>query len=101
MKAGAKPAPLIHAEVSGTRLMPLIKATGAPPEAMKFLEKFAKMERIPVLSVKIEGGDRLVMHEEIGIAPLVALFATAGRVANSTFEKVERKVVPPKPEIKR
>jgi hypothetical protein len=90
MKPGGKPAPLIHAEVSGTRLLPLIKAAGAPMDGPggQMLEKFGKLDRVAVLSLKVEGGSRLVLREEIGAVPIVAAIFFLGRTANATFEKV-------------
>lgn len=90
MKPSAKPAPLIHAEVSGKRLMTLIKNAGAPMEAQAFLEKFAKIDHLAVLSVKMEGGkDKLIVREDIGLLPLIGLFGVS---AKSEFKPV----APPK-----
>lgn len=75
-KITPKPMPLVHAEISGKRLMPLIKNTGAPTDgpAGQFFDKFAKLDRLPILTVKVDGGDKLVVRQEIGLLPIVGMF---------------------------
>jgi hypothetical protein len=81
-KASPKPAPLLHAEVSGKRLVSLIKNAGLPMDdkGKPFLEKLGTMERIAVLSIKLRAeGDKLICDEEIGVVPLALMFWTVAR----------------------
>jgi len=76
-KLSPKPAPLLQAEVSGKRLMPLIKHTGAPLDGPggQFFAKFAAMDRVSLLTYKVEGRDnKLVLRQEMGLVPLMGMF---------------------------
>jgi hypothetical protein len=95
-KLGPKPAPLIHAEVSGKRLLPLLKAAGAPVdgEMKELFDKLGKLERISVFSLKVESGnDKLVIKTEIGAVPIMAAMYF-GVSARQDFRPVPPKVAP-------
>ena len=99
-KQSPKPAPLVHMEVSGKRLVSLIKALASEPgpgdeKASAIFEMLGKMDRLPVFSLKIEGGDRLVMREEIGLLPIIGLFRTTGHVASAPAQRADPKAAPP------
>ena len=94
-KVGPKPAPLVHAEVSGKRLLPLLKAAGAPVdgELKPLFDKLGQFDKLAIYSLKIEGGkDKLTLRYEIGAAPIAAAIYFLGARANATFKAVE----PPK-----
>jgi hypothetical protein len=48
-------------------------------QAMKFLDKFEKLDRLALLTVKLEGGDKLVVREEIGFIPLFMMMGMSMR----------------------
>lgn len=99
-KLEPKAAPLVHAEASPRRLLPLFKASGAPidGEMKPLFEKLGKMDRLGIYSLKVEGGsDKLVIRQEIGAMIFGAATFYLGARAESTFENVQPKVkvVPP------
>ncbi len=77
-KLGPKPAPLLQADISGKRMMPLLKSAGVPldGETRPYFEKLAKMDRISVYTVKLEGGDKFSVRYEIGLAPVALMMVT-------------------------
>jgi len=96
-KAPAKPAPLIQAEVSGKRLLPLLKAAGVPldGEMKPLFDKLGQLDRIGVYSLKVEGGgDKLVIRQEIGAVPLLGMTYFMGRSAGATFKEVGPAIEP-------
>jgi hypothetical protein len=72
-----KPAPLVSMEASGKRLAALIKSSGAPTDGLQgqFLQMLAKLDRSPLCTVKVQGGERLVIRAEYSMLhPLAALY---------------------------
>jgi hypothetical protein len=82
-KAGPKPASLLQVDISGKRLMPLLKSAGVPIDgaAGPFVEKLAKIDRLSVLTIKLEGGDKLVFRQEVGLTPLLGLMPAKAKPA--------------------
>ncbi len=80
-KHGPKPAPLVQIEMSGRRMMPLLKSAGVPLDgpAGQFFTKFAQMDRIKLLSMTFEGGESLTIRHELGIMPFIGTMAVSGR----------------------
>ena len=78
-KIGPKPAPLLQFDLSSSRLIALFKTLGAPPEPIELLEKLDKTDRQPVLAVKAEGGDKLVIRFEFSLPGLFAVMPKAGK----------------------
>jgi hypothetical protein len=68
-KHAPKPAPLANFEISGKRMAALLKGAGAPTDGATghFFQTLVKLDRIPVGSVKVEGGDRLVVRTEFNL----------------------------------
>jgi len=81
-KLASKPAPLVQSEISSKRLIPLFKSLGAPTDgdAIAVLENLGKTERQPLLAVKVQGGERLVLRFEIGLPALFAVGPRAQKV---------------------
>ncbi len=78
-KLGPKPAALLHVDIASKRLVPLFKTLGAPSEAIELIEKLGQTERQAVLAIKVEGGDKLVLRQEIGLAGFFALMPKAAK----------------------
>jgi hypothetical protein len=93
-KLGPKPAPLLQADISGKRMMPLLKSAGVPldGEAGPYFEKLTKMDRISVYTVKLEGGDKLTIRYEVGLVPIAGLVLTRAGQAQAVPQ-----VAPPLP----
>jgi hypothetical protein len=97
MKHTPKPAPLLNVEVSGKRIVPLIKNSGAPLEGPvgSIVDKLGKIDKMAVFSVKVEGGERLVFRYEIGAPPIAALlYFRMGVSANKQFQQVQPQAIP-------
>ncbi len=97
-KLEPKPAPLVHAEVSGKRLLPLLKAAGAPVDGQlkPLFDKLGQLERIPIYSLKVEGAkDKLTIRYELGAAPIAAAIYFMGARANADFQPVQPNAPPP------
>ena len=87
-KLEPRAAPLVHAEVSGKRLVPLLKAAGVPFDGpfAPILETYTKLDKLPILSIKVDGGDKLVIRTEIGALPIFGWF---GVRVGGTFQEVK------------
>lgn len=83
-KPQPKPAPLVQVELSGKRLMTLLKNAGTPLDgpAGPFFEKFAKMEKISLLNLHVAGGEKLVIRTEYGFLSIMSIIGVA-RVATA------------------
>jgi hypothetical protein len=94
-KLAPKPAPLLQADISGKRMMPLLKSAGVPldGESGAVLEKLGKMDRISVYTVKLEGGDKLSVRYEMGLVPILSLMVT--RFGQAQAVPQLEKAVPP------
>jgi hypothetical protein len=88
-KRVAKPAPLLQLEASGKKLQPLLKAFGLlEGGGADYFKMVAARERINLASIKLEGGERLVLRMELGFLPLFA----ASKPATAPPRPIEKKI---------
>jgi hypothetical protein len=95
-KLTPKPAPLVHMEFSGKRIMQLWKHAGAPQQVLDYFGKFADVEHFPLFGVKVEGGNnKLVVRQEFGLLSFFSSFGFAMAAPAQAPPPVVMPVQPP------
>jgi len=84
-KRTPKPMPMAAFDVSGKRLMAMVKTSGEPLEGTfgELYARFAEIDRIRLLGLEVQGGDKLTLRAEMDLWTMMGGMAVPFRVGGN------------------